>query len=83
MDLDLQQFQQSFIEESLELLDGVEQTFLSFDEASYPEKETINTLFRSIHSIKGGSGTFGFTRSPILAILLKRILIWSATILER
>lgn len=61
MDIDLKQFQQAFFEESLELLDGVEQTLLKFDDSSELDMESINQLFRGMHSIKGGSATFGFS----------------------
>ncbi len=59
MAIDLEQFHQVFFEESLEGLDGMEQTLLSID-SSGADSEAINTIFRAAHSIKGGSGTFGF-----------------------
>lgn len=60
MAIDLEQFHQVFFEESLEGLDVMEQTLLQISNTG-SDAETINTIFRSAHSIKGGSGTFGFS----------------------
>jgi len=60
MAVELEQFHEVFFEESLEGLDTMEDSLLSIGGAS-ADSETINTIFRSAHSIKGGSGTFGFT----------------------
>jgi len=59
MAIDLEQFHQVFFEESLEGLDCMEQTLLSINSSS-ADSEAIDTIFRAAHSIKGGSGTFGF-----------------------
>ena len=59
MAIDLEQFHQVFFEESLEGLDIMEQTLLSIS-SNGADTESINTIFRAAHSIKGGSGTFGF-----------------------
>ncbi|WP_428239452.1 chemotaxis protein CheA [Gynuella sp.] len=58
--IDLSQFHQVFFEESLEGLDSMENCLLEID-VSNIDRELINTIFRAAHSIKGGSGTFGFT----------------------
>jgi two-component system, chemotaxis family, sensor kinase CheA len=55
----LGQFQQVFIEESLEGLDTMETSLLALDEGG-GDDELVNTIFRAAHSIKGGSATFGF-----------------------
>ena len=60
MSIDLSQFHQVFFEESLEGLDIMEKGLLGID-PQQPDAETINSIFRAAHSIKGGSGTFGFT----------------------
>ncbi|NJA04975.1 chemotaxis protein CheA [Methylococcaceae bacterium WWC4] len=60
MTIDMSQFHQVFFEESFEGLDVMESGLLSLDVGS-ADAESINTLFRAAHSIKGGSGTFGFT----------------------
>lgn len=54
------QFHQVFFEESFEGLDAMESGLLNLDMGDV-DKEEINTIFRAAHSIKGGSGTFGFT----------------------
>ena len=58
--IDLSQFHQVFFEESFEWLDAMESELVDLDPQNV-ESETINTIFRAAHSIKGGSGTFGFT----------------------
>ncbi len=54
------QFHQVFFEESFEGLDAMESGLLNLDMGDV-DSEEINTIFRAAHSIKGGSGTFGFT----------------------
>lgn len=54
------QFHQVFFEESFEGLDAMESGLLNLDMGDVDVDE-INTIFRAAHSIKGGSGTFGFT----------------------
>jgi two-component system chemotaxis sensor kinase CheA len=61
MSIDLSQFHQVFYEESYEGLDAMEQGLLEMD-IEEPDDEVINTIFRAAHSIKGGSGTFGFNQ---------------------
>ncbi|HEB63422.1 MAG TPA: chemotaxis protein CheA [Gammaproteobacteria bacterium] len=60
MSIDLEQFHQAFFEESFEGLDEMENELLELDMGS-ADSESINTIFRAAHSIKGGSATFGFT----------------------
>ncbi|BCG64563.1 MAG: two-component system, chemotaxis family, sensor kinase CheA [Methyloprofundus sp.] len=60
MSIDMAQFHQVFFEESFEGLDIMESGLLNLDMGDV-DSETINTIFRAAHSIKGGSGTFGFT----------------------
>ncbi|MCK4743228.1 MAG: chemotaxis protein CheA [Sulfuriflexus sp.] len=60
MSIDMEQFHQTFFEESFEGLDIMENELLNLDVGN-ADNESINTIFRSAHSIKGGSGTFGFT----------------------
>jgi two-component system chemotaxis sensor kinase CheA len=59
MSVDLSQFHQVFFEESFEGLDVMESQLLEMDPADVDD-ETVNTIFRAAHSIKGGAGTFGF-----------------------
>ncbi len=60
MSIDMAQFHQVFFEESFEGLDIMESGLLNLDMGDV-DAEEINTIFRAAHSIKGGSGTFGFT----------------------
>ena len=59
MAIDMAQFHQVFFEESFEGLDAMESGLLNLDLGAV-DAEAINTIFRAAHSIKGGSGTFGF-----------------------
>ncbi len=58
MTIDMSQFLETFYEESFEGLEVMEAELLNLDLGS-ADNETINTIFRAAHSIKGGSGTFG------------------------
>jgi len=60
MSIDMAQFHQVFFEESFEGLEVMESGLLNLDMGDVDD-EAINTIFRAAHSIKGGSGTFGFT----------------------
>ena len=73
MSLDLSRFHQTFFEESFEGLDTMEAALLRLDPACV-EAETINTIFRAAHSIKGGGGTFGFTAVSAFTHLLETLL---------
>ncbi len=60
MTIDMTQFHQVFFEESFEGLEVMESGLLSMDPGA-ADAEEINAIFRAAHSIKGGSGTFGFS----------------------
>ncbi len=70
MEINIAQFHQTFFEESFEGLDVMEANLLHL-EVGTPEVEMINTIFRAIHSIKGGSGTFGFHDITALAHVME------------
>jgi two-component system chemotaxis sensor kinase CheA len=59
MPIDMAQFHQVFFEESFEGLDIMENGLLNMAPGTVDD-EAINAIFRAAHSIKGGSGTFGF-----------------------
>lgn len=59
MSIDMSQFHGVFIEESTEHLDEVERLLMGLD-VETPNIEELNSIFRAAHSIKGGSGIFGF-----------------------
>ena len=48
----------TFVSESRELLEELEQTLLSFT-GGEPDAESINAVFRAAHTIKGSAGLFG------------------------
>ena len=76
MSIDMSQFYQAFFEESIEHLGSMESLLLAID-LDAPDADQLNAIFRAAHSIKGGSGTFGFTDmtevTHILETLLDRI----------
>jgi two-component system chemotaxis sensor kinase CheA len=59
MSIDMSQFHAVFIEECQEHLNEMEQLLMGLDVGS-PDAEQLNSIFRAAHSIKGGSGIFGF-----------------------
>ncbi len=59
MSLDMDQFHEVFFEESFESIDTMEAALLRLVPGA-ADAETINTIFRTAHSIKGGAGMFGF-----------------------
>jgi two-component system chemotaxis sensor kinase CheA len=56
---DLDQFKHTYITECFELLVEMEERLLGLDVESV-DNEAVNAIFRCAHSIKGGSGAFGF-----------------------
>ena len=76
MSMDMSQFYQVFFEEGAEHLANMEALLLAID-VEAPSLEDLNAIFRAAHSIKGGSGTFGFTDmtevTHILETLLDRV----------
>jgi len=73
MGIDLSQFHETFLEESFEGLDVMESSLLNLD-AGESDSETVNTIFRSAHSIKGGSATFGFDNVATFTHVLETLL---------
>jgi len=57
--IDMSQFFQVFFEEASEHLANMESLLIAVDPQN-PGDEELNAIFRAAHSIKGGSGTFGF-----------------------
>jgi two-component system chemotaxis sensor kinase CheA len=58
IDLEMEEILEVFFQECSEGLDAMESGLLNLD--ANADRETINTIFRAAHSIKGGAGTFGF-----------------------
>ncbi|HEX4333033.1 MAG TPA: chemotaxis protein CheA [Usitatibacter sp.] len=61
MAIDLNRFIATFFDEAQEHLESIEDHAMALG-ASSKDPETLNAIFRAAHSIKGGSGTFGFTQ---------------------
>ncbi|NVD08634.1 chemotaxis protein CheA [Vibrio sp. JPW-9-11-11] len=57
MALDMEQLRKMFYEECRENLSVLEEILLNLD-VEQVDDESINTIFRAAHSIKGGAGTF-------------------------
>jgi two-component system chemotaxis sensor kinase CheA len=73
MSIDMSQFYQVFFEETAEHLAGMENLLLTLDVA-HPDAEQLNAIFRAAHSIKGSSGTFGFTDLQDVTHILENLL---------
>src|ERR1700759_3356240 len=58
LDAEMMEIARVFFQESREGLDAMEAGLLGLNSES--DGETINTIFRAAHSIKGGSATFGY-----------------------
>ena len=73
MAIDLSQFHQVFFEESFEGLDVMESALMALDPDNI-DSEIVNSIFRSAHSIKGGSATFGFSNVASFTHILETLL---------
>jgi len=73
MSIDMSQFYQVFFEEAAEHLASMESLLLELDLAD-PDAEQLNAIFRAAHSIKGSSGTFGFTDMADVTHVLENLL---------
>lgn len=73
MSIDMSQFYQVFFEEASEHLANMENLLLNLD-VDNPSLEDLNAIFRAAHSIKGGSGTFGFTDMTEVTHVLEGLL---------
>ncbi len=58
LDLEMAEIAKVFFQESREGLDAMEAGLLTLGATA--DSESINTIFRAAHSIKGGAATFGF-----------------------
>lgn len=73
MSIDMAQFHQVFFEESFEGLEVMERGLMEL-EPGVPDPEVINSVFRAAHSIKGGSGTFGFKEIAAFTHVMETLL---------
>lgn len=61
MALDLNRFIATFFDEAQEHLESIEERAMAMG-SGRADPEVLNAMFRAAHSIKGGSGTFGFAQ---------------------
>ncbi len=61
MAIDLNRFIATFFDEAQEHLETIEGQAMELGSGG-DDTEVLNSIFRAAHSIKGGSGTFGFTQ---------------------
>ncbi|MDD2196918.1 MAG: chemotaxis protein CheA [Bacteroidales bacterium] len=54
-------FKKKFIEEATDLIDGLERSLLELEE-NPTDKSIIQQIFRTMHTLKGSSGMFGFEK---------------------
>jgi two-component system chemotaxis sensor kinase CheA len=73
MSIDMNQFHVVFFEESQEHLDEMEHLLLELNVVS-PDGEMLNSIFRAAHSIKGGSGIFGFDALTSVTHIMESLL---------
>jgi two-component system chemotaxis sensor kinase CheA len=73
MSIDMEQFHGVFFDESQEHLDSMEQQLMELD-LKHPDAEQLNSIFRAAHSIKGGSGIFGFDALTGLTHIMENLL---------
>jgi two-component system, chemotaxis family, sensor kinase CheA len=73
MTIDMSQFYQVFFDETAEHLATMESLLLELDVGA-PDDESLNAIFRAAHSIKGSSGTFGFTDLADVTHVLENLL---------
>ena len=73
MTIDISQFFQVFFDEAEELLAEMERLLLAVDIAA-PDAEDLNAIFRTAHSVKGGSSTFGLNDMTDVTHVLEGLL---------
>ena len=70
---EMERFKATYITECHELLEDMEQKLFALDEDN-PDMEDLNAIFRCAHSIKGGSGAFGFEKIKNFTHILEGLL---------
>ena len=63
-----------FIAEAKEHLDNIEDNFLALESQDTPDSSLIDTVFRSIHSVKGSSGFLNLNTITRLAHVMEALL---------
>ncbi|MFH0977556.1 MAG: chemotaxis protein CheA [Spirochaetota bacterium] len=70
---ELDNIKQTFFIESREMLDEMERCLLALEKEP-GDQESINALFRSVHTIKGSSGMFGYSEIERFSHVVENIL---------
>jgi len=73
MSVEMSQFHQVFFEETQEHLQQLEQLLMVLN-IGEPDAEDLNSIFRAAHSIKGGSGIFGFNALADVTHIMENLL---------
>lgn len=73
MSLDMEQFHESFFDESAEHLDDMERLLMALN-LEQPDPDDLDSIFRAAHSIKGGSGIFGFEALGAVTHVMENLL---------
>ncbi|MBI4978491.1 MAG: chemotaxis protein CheA [Spirochaetes bacterium] len=64
--MDVSKFSDAFRDEAFEIIERIEQSLIEL-EKDPSDAETINTIFRGMHTIKGSGAMFGFDRASKFA----------------
>jgi len=67
-------FKKEYFTESRELLDAMEMSLLELEKDN-TDNDSINSIFRSVHTIKGNSGMFGYDRIGEFTHILENVLV--------
>jgi two-component system, chemotaxis family, sensor kinase CheA len=69
----LEQLKQTFFDECTELLQDIEVGLTEMRDGGVSD-DTVNAVFRAVHSVKGGAGIFGFTALVEFAHVFETVL---------
>jgi two-component system, chemotaxis family, sensor kinase CheA len=69
----LEQLKQTFFDECAELLQDIEVGLTEMRDGGVSD-DTVNAVFRAVHSVKGGAGIFGFTALVEFAHVFETVL---------
>ena len=59
--MDIDKFRSKFLEEAAEKIENLEQSLLALENDT-ENNEIIESVFRDMHSLKGGGAMFGFAK---------------------
>jgi two-component system chemotaxis sensor kinase CheA len=74
MEKNLQRFREVFLEEAQEHLEIMESSLLGIEAGGSADSAILNQIFRSAHTIKGGSGMFGLDQMARFTHSLENLL---------